>query len=127
VKKITLNKSTIEQLAPNLLLVVLNDNAEINVEDVIEIKEANGNIIGEIDYGVIMDSGKFTSISSEARNLTATKEMEGKRIAMAIVINNLSQRLIVNFFLKINKPLVPTKSFSDISGARKWIETIINQ
>ncbi len=127
VEKISLNKSTIELLAPNLILVTLKDNSAIEVEDIIEIKAANSKLTKGTDYGVIMDSGNFTSISAEARNLTATKEMEGKRIAMSIVINSLSQRLIVNFFLKINKPLVPTKSFSNEAEAREWIEAIINQ
>ncbi len=126
-KKTTLKNSTIEQLSANLVLVVLNDNATIEIEDIIEIKAANKKITNGENYGVIIDSGNYTSISNEARSLTASKEMEGKRIAMSVIINNLSQRLLVNFFLKINKPLVPTKSFSNLKEAREWIETVINQ
>ena len=56
-----------------------------------------------------------------------SKKIEEKRIASAIIINSLSQKLLGNFYLKINKPNEPTKMFSDKKKAIEWITKIINQ
>jgi len=126
IEKIELNKVFVELLAPNLVLLSLKDNITIEVEDIIEIKDINTKLTNGNNYGLITNSGNYTSISNEARKLTANKEMEGKRIAMSIIINSLSQRMLVNFYLKINKPSIPTKSFSNLKDSREWIEKQLN-
>ncbi len=77
-KKIELHKGYIELLASNLVLLTLKDNVTIEEEDILEIKEINTKLTNGLDYGLITNCGNYTSISTEARKLTAKKEMEGK-------------------------------------------------
>lgn len=126
-KRIELNKVFIELLTPQIVLVTTKDNSILEVEDLQEIKKINTELTKNIKYGVISDTGNYTSVSNEAREYMATKGMEKNRIATAYIINSLSQRLLLSFFLKVNKPKVPSKSFSNMKSARTWMDKQVNQ
>ncbi|MDG1477554.1 MAG: hypothetical protein P8Q14_10445 [Vicingaceae bacterium] len=121
-EKIELNKLTIELLAPDLLLLTLKEGITIEKEDVLEVKKHNLAITKGNNYAIVFDSGHFTSVSKQARELMTSAEIENKRIASAFVINSLSQKILGNFYLKVNKPNVPTKLFSDKGKAIIWIK-----
>lgn len=42
----------------------------------------------------------------------------------AIVNDSLSIKLLGNFYIRMNKPIVPTKVFSDVDTAIKWLKTV---
>lgn len=122
-----LNKLTIELLAANLILITLNEGITIEVEDVHEVKKHNLELTKGNDYVIVFDSGLYTSISKEARELMTSKKIEQHRKASAFIINSLSQKLLGNFYIKINKPNSPTKFFSAKEKAIKWAKEILNQ
>lgn len=126
-KKTELDKAYIELLAPNIIQVTVKDNSVMDVEDIIDIKQVNLELTQDHNYGLIIESGKYTSISNEARTMMTTKAIEEKRAATAIVIHNLAQRLLADFFMRINKPSIPTKIFSNKESALEWIKKQINQ
>ena len=125
--RIELDKAFIELLAPNIILVTTKENAILEVEDVDEIKKVNVELTKGFKYGVISLAGNFSSVSEKTRKHLASKGIEKNRIATAFIINSLSHRLLLRFFIKINKPSVPTKAFLTLKDARKWMEKQINQ
>ena len=125
-KKTELDKVFTELLKPNIVLVTVKDNSVIDIEEIIAIKKINLELVGNLNYGLIIETGEFTSISNEARTMMTTKEIEENRIAIAIIIHHLPQRLLANFFLRINNPAVPAKIFSNRDSALMWIEKKIN-
>jgi len=126
-KKTETDQAFIELLKPNIVMVSVKDNSVIDIEEIIEIKKINLGLAENNNYGLIIETGKYTSISNEARTMMATKQIEEKRVAIAIIIHHLPQRLLANFFLKINNPAIPAKIFSNKNAALKWIELQINQ
>jgi len=42
-------------------------------------------------------------------------------MADAFVIKSLSQKIVANLMIKINKPSVPTRFFDKIEDAEKWL------
>ena len=46
------------------------------------------------------------------------------RLAEAFVVNGLGTRLIVNFYMKFNKPPNPTRLFTSIEEAEQWLSSI---
>jgi len=126
-KKTELDKVYTELLKPNIVLVTVKDNSFIDIEEIIEIKKLNLALVGRHNYGLIIETGEFTSISNEARTMMATKGIEESRVAIAIIIHHLPQRLLANFFLRINNPAIPAKIFSNRKAALKWMEIQTNQ
>ena len=126
-KKTELDKVYIELLAPNIILATIKDNSVIDIEDVIYAKKVNLELVQNLDYGLIIESGKNGEINNEARTMMVTKAIEEKRVATAIIIHNLTQRVLANLFLRINNPAIPAKIFSNQTSALKWMKKQISQ
>lgn len=126
-EKVELNKVFVELIELNIVLLTVKNNATIEVEDVTEIKAFNLNLIGNNDYGVIVDAQNYTSISPEARGLMTSEYIEKNRVAIAIIIYELPQRIVGNFYINFNKPAVPTKLFSKRQEALSWVRKHLNQ
>jgi len=124
--KLKQNKSTCELIEPGVIEVVVQDNANLEVEDIIAIREANQILAKGNRYVVVLISGFHTTITKEAREESAKKEYGETRKAMAFIINNLGQRLIGNFFIQMNKPPTPTKIFTSKDEGLKWAKSHLN-
>lgn len=73
-------------------------------------------------YPLLLTSGLRTSTDSEFRAHNTTKEVLQHCSAMAIVVNSLANVIIVNFFIKFNKPSAPTKFFNSKEKAIEWLK-----
>lgn len=56
-----------------------------------------------------------------------TSEIGKNRKGAAFAINSLSQKLLGNFYLKVNKPNEPTKLFSDKAKSIEWAKELLNK
>jgi len=65
--------------------------------------------------------GGYTPFDSDARRYAASSPITKKIIASAFVVNTLPSRLLVNFYLKFNKPKYRIKVFSDYEVAYNWL------
>lgn len=72
---------------------------------------------------VLNFAGHYTSVSNEARNYVALGGHKHFIAAEAFLIHGLPQRILANFFLSFNKPVVPAAFFNyqDKSLAEKWL------
>lgn len=61
---------------------------------------------------VLSFTENFTSISSEARSYIALGLHKDYVAAEAVLIHSLPQRLLANFFMKLNSPIVPAAYFA---------------
>ena len=101
---------------------MVDDHADFGVEEMIEIRTGNAKLAHYNDYCVILESGSFTDFSKKAKEASASEEHSKGRIALAIIISGLPMRLLTDIYLKINKPVVPTKAFSSKIEAKKWLQ-----
>ena len=83
----------------------------------VDFLEKNG---GGVFYN-IYEFCAFSEMEPELREWSSQPNENGYTYVDAIVITNLAQKLIANFYLKFNKPPRPTKIFLDSSDAVKWI------
>lgn len=71
---------------------------------------------------IIMFIGAFSTFGKEAREYSANPENLTGVTAIAYVIDNLGHKLVINFFMKINKPPISIKVFTDEKSAVDWVE-----
>ena len=109
-------------LEENILLIFYKDKCIIEEDDVLIIEKAYNDLPYAKPMKVITQYGKFVSISSDARNKAAERSPD--LIAIAYVINSLSQRLLLKFYIKIVKRKKPTKVFQSIEEALEWLKPI---
>jgi len=69
----------------------------------------------------IYEFSSFSEMDPEVREWCATTSGNNYTYVDAIVISNFAQKLIADFYLKFNKPPMPTKIFKSKEKALEWI------
>ena len=118
--KIELHKATCELLEEGVILITYKDKVEIELEDVIELRNITNQLACGKPYVSIYESEPETIITKEAREISSKNGDIANRKALAIVVSNLAHRLIVNFFINMNKHIYPMKAFNTKEEAIKW-------
>jgi hypothetical protein len=93
----------------------------IEISHIVQVREVLLTLGGGKKVPVFFSIPNFLHISDEAKKYAASNESGMYTIANAILITNLGQKLVFNFFMKINKPHIPTRSFSARKEAFAWL------
>lgn len=109
-------------LAERIFKLIPFEGAEIEVEDVREMRSVYLKFSGERSFAILLDATHNFTTSDEARVLLASKEFTEKRVAAAFVTTTLASKIVGNFFIKFNKPASPTKLFTEEAPAFEWLK-----
>lgn len=120
-KTIELEKIVTTLIEKGVIENRIKEGVFIEKEDILELKKANLKLAEGERYVVLVVSGHLASISKEARELSASKEFAVQAIAKALVVEYLGHKIVGNFYLKINKPAMKTKLFSNREDALIWL------
>lgn len=102
-------------------LDVTLDIAKELVENRMEFSEGK-------DHFVVIDFSNIKSVTKEARDYMNDPKggLAGIR-GGAFLSSNVVSTLLINLYLKINKPVIPSKFFTDRKEALKWLNGIIQE
>lgn len=102
--------------------ITFEPGAEITGEDAAMLLELAKRTYNDSEYyRVLVDLRTNPVITKEARDFAAGGVMRNYISAFAILANELSMRLVGNFFIHFHKPDQPTKIFTDEEAARQWL------
>ncbi|HRE75153.1 MAG TPA: hypothetical protein PK798_08550 [Flavobacteriales bacterium] len=76
-------------------------------------------------YPNLIVMGFHSSADHTARAFSASEESQAYRKADAFVISSLAQRIIANFYIKVQRPKVPTRFFNNEELALNWLRTFL--
>ena len=108
--------------------------SQINTEEdrLVSLEESKAihGMITELNEGkpiyIMHVPGEHTSADDDTRKFLSSEEGLKQRIAIAFVLQSMAQKIVGNFYLKINKPETPTKFFNDQADAEEWLLSIKN-
>ncbi len=72
---------------------------------------------------IFIDLRQMVATDNRSRSFLASEEAQEFLSAGALLINNEIQRLLMNLWLKIDRPYIPVKGFTDMAKALEWLET----
>jgi tyrosine-protein phosphatase YwqE len=125
-KKITTKTAEISyDSLSRLLRVKILPGAEIELDDAIQNFKATKMLTNNDNYLVLVDGRVSLSVSREARNFASQIKADEGRIAEAFLITSTANKLLGNFYINVNKPVVPTKIFSSDEKALEWLESFL--
>ncbi len=105
--------------------------ADITTEELakknIDAQERVRNNMNKKKTRVIIDMTTVSEISKEARDYLANERTASIQRATALLIGSSVSRVIGNFFLGLNKPITPTRLFTNSKEAIKWLHTFSNE
>lgn len=87
--------------------------------------EAIRSLAGGVKRPVLIDIRETLSIDADARKYYSSVDYAEVQSAAALIIGSSLTRMIANFFMGLNKPLFPTKMFTDEAQAYKWLEEFL--
>ncbi|MBN8692696.1 MAG: hypothetical protein J0L69_05840 [Bacteroidetes bacterium] len=107
----------------NILYYRVEQDQVVEEYEIKEMLKYVEEFMGPKHHYAVIDFGGNLSSSPEARKAYADSPYINKwRIADAFLVQSLGVRIMANFFIKVNKPKVNTKLFTDEKEAVKWLE-----
>ncbi len=104
-----------------ILYCIYKSNYEIDIEGAKQIVKDRLICQNNIKYPAFADFKGVKSVSKEARDYLA-KEGSFLVKACAILVSSPVDKIMINFYSKINKPIIPTKLFTNNEDALKWLQ-----
>lgn len=120
-ESVKLDKFTISWLEGDIFKIVVHDGAYGDLEDMREIQFHKARMTHNRRHGVLLISPLLGSLSKEARAYMATEESSINTLCRALVARNLGMRILINLFMRINKPGIPHKAFTNEAEATLWL------
>jgi hypothetical protein len=111
----------------NIIRFKLLDDIDIEKQDAEEAIEAINTITQGKKHYLLTETGNNFTASAESREYMASNIGSTSIVANAIYLKSLPIRLIINVYVKINKPVVPTKVFNSEALALEWLNEQISK
>lgn len=93
---------------------------EITENQLIQITDAISKLSSGRKDAILSVAGLYGSMTPEARKISINTDNE-YTLAIALVIQDLSQRLLANFYFRIKKVNYPVKIFKSEEEATNWL------
>ncbi|MFL5753245.1 MAG: hypothetical protein ACJ76F_07560 [Bacteroidia bacterium] len=120
-EKLELRISSIQLREDGIMHIDIRGDELFVLKDVHELIEAAGKIGGGARFPNLITIGEYTIPDAEARKFASSPEGSIYKTADAFVIKSFSQVLVANFYVKVNKPFVPSHFFKKTEEAEKWL------
>ncbi len=105
-----------------IVSVLVTLDSDLDLEAMKEIVAARMELVDWQPHTVLIEAESNHHSEKEAREYLANYEKD-PALAMAVVSNNLAVRLLANFYVKFDKPRIPTKLFKSREDALAWLKT----
>ncbi len=107
-------------------LMHFKDGATIDIAEQMEHLQGLIKLTDNNPTPFVITAGNYVSFTKEAKENALLLEKNSPICASAIVVNNLAYRLIADFYIKIQKPKTPYKTFSNKDKAFEWCMGFVN-
>lgn len=124
VRKIEHDQVIICMRDDGIIHVTFLPNTEITIEFQHELIEHYKTITENKKSRFIFEGGEFISIDKEARENAIKIEGLSPCVASAVVVKNLGQKIIADFYYMVNKPKLPFKVFWNFDNAIEWLKSL---
>jgi hypothetical protein len=74
----------------------------------------------DVDFCNIIEFTTTADIDPDAREWGANRPADITSISDAMVIRGMAQKMMANFYTKINRPKMPTKFFNNLESSISW-------
>ncbi len=104
-----------------------NQTTEELAKENIDAQESVRDGMNKAKTRVLVDMTAVTEISKEARDYFGNERTASIQRATALLIASPVSRVIGNFFMGLNKPISPTRLFTDPDKAVQWLHTFSDE
>lgn len=122
--EVIMKNCIVRLIGPRIIENLVKEGGTIDVEDVHAIKKTNEQLCPEGNYAVLVTSTNFNSITAAARRITSSSEFVKRSLGKAMLVHNTATKLVAEFYIRVNKPAMPTQIFTDRKKAIDWLKEL---
>lgn len=108
-----------------IITVRVLEGVEITEEVLEKIFKNAEQISGGEKYAFLADMRQQVSSSASGRKYGANNPFQKQHLAYALLAENLAEVMLSNFFIRVNRPAVPSRLFRDEQSALNWLEKFL--
>jgi hypothetical protein len=123
-QEIELSSAFVRLRKDNLIHVHYKKNSTLDPHLQVQMREVFSKLSGGKPTGFIFSADEGFSITKEARENWKNIQHNNPIKAYAIIIANLPQRLVANFFLAMYRPTVTAKLFKTEEEGAAWLRSL---
>ncbi len=106
-----------------ILRVKVFANAIVTLEKIKENYAVYKELLGDKKVLLLIDSREKYTFTQEARAYAAGNEVKLNRIATAFVVGSIGGWLLASVYIRLNRPVIPTRMFFREVNALKWLRS----
>lgn len=117
------NGGEFEVFDKNIILIKYDKVKSVTVRVLFEQIQLRKKVIGEnTKFHAILDmTNGLLNLSEEAKLFLAEEnEVSNLRISDVALVDSFAKRIEAELYIQLNKPVVPTKIFTDLDKAISW-------
>lgn len=107
------------KLTEDILIVEFKNGIEITKAIAEEMVNERLSFQKGKNYPVIIVANGFTAVTRDVREYLKTAGLKGMKSG-CFVVENFFEKVIVNFFLLVRPPQIPSKMFTNLEEAMEW-------
>jgi hypothetical protein len=107
------------------IIQVNTKNHNYTLQNLKDINNVKAKICAGKKLPLLVIGAPFANIDKDAREFMASAQNTQYASAEAFVINSLGHKILANFYLKVNKPGIPTRFFNEQVAAEEWLRTYL--
>ncbi len=108
-------------LCDGIVYVTYKKGVTINLSTARQLVETRLELTENREYPMILFDEGVVSIEKEARDFFSSDEGIINISACAMVLKSVYSTFLGNFLIKIKKPSIPVKIFTDEKNAKEWL------
>lgn len=109
----------------HIIKIDIKDFTELEKEDIIDMQSWVTKNTKEKILVNLVTFGNGSTASREAREYASSPEGNIHTIGSALIVKNLAQQLIIDYYIKFNNPIYPTRAFYKVDKAISWVNKLI--
>jgi len=126
-KTVETRTATVSLLKENFVKMIMKEDVLLDLDDMKENHEAENIVNDQKPHVVLIDTRNNSVSTDDARKFSTGDEPVKYRIAVAMLFQGLSGRIVANSYLNLYHPKVPTQKFANESEAVAWLEEILEK
>lgn len=124
VRRVETDEAIVALRNDHIVHVYYKPHTEITVELQHRMLEIFNELTGKKKHFFIFEAGEFCSVTSDARENAIQMEDKTPVGATAVVVGNYAQKLIADFYYRINKPKRPYIVVWKFNKGIEWLKNL---
>ncbi|HXP51234.1 MAG TPA: hypothetical protein VN922_14850 [Bacteroidia bacterium] len=111
----------IAEIKDGILFITYKKGISVKLEDAKEMIKNRLLFTGNVAYPMLVQDEGAIHIDKDARDYMSNEGTQGV-IAGAFVLRSVYGTFLINFYLSVTRPKIPSRMFTDRTKALEWLE-----